>query len=516
MNAPRAGRREWIGLAVIALPCLLYSMDLTVLHLAVPRLTIDLKPSSVQLLWIIDIYAFLVAGSLITAGTLGDRIGRRRLLMIGAALFGAASILAAFSRSAAMLIVTRALLGVAGATVAPSTLSLIRNMFLHPRQRTTAISIWIMSFSVGGAIGPLLGGVMLQYFWWGSVFLLSVPAMALLLIVGPILLPEYRDPNAARPDLVSAALSLAAVLGMIYGLKRTAQDGPSIAATTFMIVGVVIGIVFVRRQYKLADPLIDLRLFRIPAFRASLVMYGGCILVSYGGFLFLPQYLQLVLGLSPLRGGFWTLPWAIGFVVGSLATPALARRIRPALLMSWGLVLSAIGYFLLARVGATIDQLPLFALATFIMSVGSAPVFTLTNDVIIGSAPPERAGAASGISETCAELGGALGIAIFGSIGVAIYRGMLAPALPVGLSVQMTNVTLSTLGGAVAMASNLPMQLGATLVDAARDAFLGGLVLCAVISGVGYLALAVYAAWTFRSASVLPQHTEEHPVGLVA
>jgi len=516
VSAPRAGRREWIGLAVIALPCLLYSMDLTVLHLAVPRLTIDLKPSSVQLLWIIDIYAFLVAGSLITAGTLGDRIGRRRLLMIGAALFGAASILAAFSRSAAMLIVTRALLGVAGATVAPSTLSLIRNMFLNPRQRTTAISIWIMSFSVVAVSLKKKGGVMLQYFWWGSVFLLSVPAMALLLIVGPILLPEYRDPHAARPDLVSAALSLGAVLAMIYGLKRTAQDGASIAATAFMIVGVVIGAVFVRRQYKLADPLIDLRLFRIPAFRASLVLYGGCILVSYGGFLFLPQYLQLVLGLSPLRGGVWTLPWAIGFVAGSLATPALARRIRPALLMSWGLALSAIGYFLLARVGAAIDQLPLFASATFIMSLGAAPVFTLTNDVIIGSAPPERAGAASGISETCAELGGALGIAIFGSIGVAIYRGMLAPALPVGLSGEVTSATLATLGGAVAVASNLSTQLGAALVDAARGAFLRGLTLCAMISGVGYLALAVYAACTFRDARVLPRHTDEYRVGLVA
>jgi DHA2 family multidrug resistance protein-like MFS transporter len=516
VSAPKAGRREWIGLAVIALPCLLYSMDLTVLHLAVPRLTIDLKPTSVQLLWIIDIYGFLVAGSLITAGSLGDRIGRRRLLMIGAALFGVASILAAFSRTAAMLIATRALLGVAGATVAPSTLSLIRNMFVHPRQRTTAISIWIMSFSVGGAIGPLLGGVMLHYFWWGSVFLLSVPAMALLLIVGPILLPEYRDPNAARPDLISAALSLAAVLTMIYGLKRTAQDGPSITAIASMIIGIVIGVVFLRRQYKLADPLIDLRLFRIPAFRASLVIYGGCVLVSYGGFLFLPQYLQLVVGLSPLRGGFWTLPWAIGFVIGSLATPAVARRLRPALLMSWGLVLSAIGYFMLARVGVASDQLPLFGFATFIMSLGAAPLFTLTNDVILGSAPPERAGAASGISETCAELGGALGIAIFGSIGVAIYRGMLAPVLPAGLSADVTNVTLSTLGGAVAVASNLSVQVGAALVDAARDAFLRGLMLCAVISGVGSLALAVYASWTFRSASVLPRHTEEHQVGLVA
>src|SRR3954468_21399606 len=212
VSGPKASIREWIGLAVIALPCLLYSMDLTVLHLAVPRLSVDLKPSSVQLLWIIDIYGFLVAGSLITAGTLGDRIGRRRLLLIGAAMFGTASVLAAFSRSAAMLIATRALLGVAGATIAPSTLSLIRNMFLDPRERTRAISVWIISFSLGGAIGPLLGGVMIEYFWWGSVFLINVPVMILLLILGPWLLPEYRDPGAGKLDFLSAALSLTAVL----------------------------------------------------------------------------------------------------------------------------------------------------------------------------------------------------------------------------------------------------------------------------------------------------------------
>ena len=516
MTAPKATRREWIGLAVIALPCLLYSMDLTVLHLAVPRLTVDLKPSSVQLLWIIDIYGFLVAGSLITAGTLGDRIGRRRLLLIGAALFGAASILAAFSRSAAMLIATRALLGVAGATIAPSTMSLIRNMFLHPRQRTTAISIWIMSFSLGGAIGPLVGGFLLQHFWWGSVFLISVPVMALLLIVGPILLPEYRDPNAGKPDLTSAALSLAAVLATIYGLKRIAQDGVSVMAIAFIVVGVVMGGTFVRRQLELSDPLIDLRLFQIPAFRASLVLYGGCILVLFGAFLFLPQYLQLVLGLSPLKGGLWTLPWAIGFVVGSLATPVLARRIRPALLMSWGLVLSAIGYFLLARLDTSAGQLPMFGLATLILTLGASPVFTLTNDVIIGSAPPERAGAASGISETCAELGGALGIATFGSIGVAIYRGTLLMALPLGLSPHVADAAMSTLGGAVAISGQLPTQVGTVVVDAARDAFLRGLVLCAAIGGVGSLAFAIYAARTFRRAGLLPQPTAEHEVEAVA
>src|SRR5215208_463321 len=219
-GSARAGRREWIGLAVIALPCMLYSMDLTVLNLAVPHLSADLKPTSAQLLWILDIYGFLVAGSLITMGTLGDRIGRRRLLLIGAAAFGVASVVAAFSTSAEMLIATRALLGIAGATLAPSTLSLIRNMFHDPQERTFAIGVWVTSYSIGGAIGPILGGVVLEYFWWGAVFLLGVPVMALLLLVGPKLLPEYRDPNAKRLDLLSAGLSLIGVLLVIFGLKR--------------------------------------------------------------------------------------------------------------------------------------------------------------------------------------------------------------------------------------------------------------------------------------------------------
>jgi MFS transporter, DHA2 family, multidrug resistance protein len=216
--ATRAGRREWIGLVVLALPCLLYSMDLTVLDLAVPQLSADLAPTSAELLWILDIYGFMVAGSLITMGALGDRIGRRRLLLIGAAAFGVASVAAALSTSPAMLIAARAVLGVAGATLAPSTLSLIRNMFLDSRQRTFAIGVWVTSYSVGSAIGPLLGGFLLLHFWWGSVFLIGVPVMALLLVVGPLLLPEFENPDAGPLDLSSAALSLVAVLLAIFGL----------------------------------------------------------------------------------------------------------------------------------------------------------------------------------------------------------------------------------------------------------------------------------------------------------
>src|ERR687891_1608279 len=244
----QAGRREWIGLAVIALPSLLYSMDLTVLYLALPSLTRDLQPSASQLLWITDIYGFLIAGLLVTMGTLGDRIGRRRVLLIGAAAFGAASVVAAFSTSAEMLIAARAVLGVAGATLAPSTLSLIRNMFLDPRQRTLAIGVWAASFSAGAGIGPLLGGVLLEYFWWGSVFLLAVPVMVLLLVLGPVLLPEFRDPDAGRLDLLSAALSLVAVLAVVYGLKQIAQDGLGWLPAVSIVAGLAVGVAFVRRQ----------------------------------------------------------------------------------------------------------------------------------------------------------------------------------------------------------------------------------------------------------------------------
>lgn len=428
----RAGRREWIGLAVMALACVLYAMDLTVLHLAVPAISADLHPSSAELLWIIDIYGFVVAGSLITLGTLGDRIGRRRLLMIGVAAFGVASVLAAFSNSAGMLIASRALLGAAGATLAPSTLSLIRNMFLDPGQRTQAIAIWITSFSVGGAIGPLAGGIVLEFFWWGAVFLLAVPVMAVLLFLAPRFLPEYRDPQAGRPDFASAGLSLTAVLAVIFGLKLMAQDGPALLPTLSLVVGLALGWAFVSRQGKLADPFIDLELFRSREFSASLATYGIGILLVFGGFLFLPQYLQLVLGLSPLEAGLWTLPWAVGFVVGSNVTPIIARRIRPAPLMAGGLAMAGVGFAIFTQLDGQ-SGFGVIVLGSVLFSLGTAPLFTLTNDLIIGSAPPERAGAAAGISETAAELGGALGIAVFGSIGVAIYRSALAGEAPVGV-----------------------------------------------------------------------------------
>jgi MFS transporter, DHA2 family, multidrug resistance protein len=495
--APKATRREWIGLGVIALPCLLYSMDLTVLHLAVPSLSADLAPTSVELLWIIDIYGFLVAGSLITMGTLGDRIGRRRLLLFGATAFGAASLLAAFSTTAPMLIATRAILGVAGATVAPSTLSLIRNMFLDPQQRTVAISVWITSFSIGGAIGPLIGGILLQQFWWGSVFLISVPVMVLLLIVGPRFLPEYRDPTAGKLDLVSAAMSLVAVLSVIFGLKQIAQDGVALVPVLIVMTGIAIAILFGRRQLHLASPLIDLRLFNEPGFSASLATYGLSILVVFGGFLFLPQYLQLVLGLSPLAAGLWTLPWALAFIVGASVTPPLVRHFQPATVMSAGLVMAAAGFAMFTTIGRGTSFL-WFAAGSSLFSLGVAPVFTLTTDLIIGTAPPERAGAASAISETGAELGGALGIALFGSIGIALYRAAMGESIPASMLSADAASARATLGGAIDAATRMSPPEGQVLIDRGRSAFLEALRICAAISTIGSLALSAFVAATLR------------------
>jgi MFS transporter, DHA2 family, multidrug resistance protein len=481
VDAPRAGRRAWVGLAVIALPCLLYAMDLTVLNLAVPHLSADLRPSSAQLLWITDIYGFLVAGLLITMGTLGDRIGRRRLLLLGAAAFGVCSVLAAFSTSAEQLIAARALLGVAAATLAPSTLSLIRNMFLDERERAIAIGVWIASFSAGGAIGPLAGGLLLERYWWGSVFLLAVPVMALLLVAGPLLLPEYRDPQAGRLDLRSAGLSLAAVLAVIYGLKQFAQDGLGWRPALWMLAGLVVGVVFVRRQQRAAEPLLDLRLFANRAFSAALATNTLGFFVTFGALLFIAQYLQLVLGLSPLRAGLWTVPSGGGFIVGSLLTPLLVRHIRPAWVMAGGLVVAAVGFGLLTQVNGA-SGLVVVVTGSVVFSLGLAPVFTLAADLAVGAAPPPRAGAASAVSETSSELGGALGIAVLGSLGGAIYRGQVTDAVPAGVPLQAAAAARDTLGGVVAVVGQLPGRSGVELLDAARQAFAQGLQLTFAVS----------------------------------
>ena len=488
----KATRREWIGLAIIALPCMVYAMDLTVLNLALPAISAELDPSASQLLWIVDVYGFLVAGFLITMGTLGDRIGRRKLLLIGAAAFAAASVIAAFSRSAEMLIAMRALLGVAGATLAPSTMSLIRNMFHDEHERQFAIGVWIAAFSVGGAIGPLVGGLLLQWWWWGAAFLAAVPVMVLLLVLGPKLLPEYRDPDAGALDPVSMVQSLFAVLAVVYGLKRIAEYGADMRGLAVLLVGIVLGVLFVRRQKHLAYPFLDVTLFQRPAFSAAIVAYALAGLSMMGVYIFMTQYLQLVLGLTPLQAGIATVPWSLCFTFGSLLAPRLARHWGARRVMVRGLLLSAVGFGITALVVPPYGLWILIA-GMLAMSLGMAPVFTVGNELIITTAPPERAGAASALAETSAELSGALGIAVLGSAGMLAYRLWLDPALPATLGDTDTTRALSTLGGAVAVGSELGGAAGVAVVDTARTAFTDAMRAIAVF-GMGMMLVAAWMA----------------------
>ena len=471
--APKAGVREWTGLAVLALPSLLVSIDVSVMILALPHIGEALHADSAQQLWIMDIYGFMLAGFTVTMGTLGDRIGRRKLLMIGGAGFGMASILAAFSPSAAMLIVSRALLGVAGATISPSILALITNMFRDAGQRGIAISIWMVCFMGGMVVGPLVGGVLLQNFWWGSVFLLGVPAMLLLLITAPFLLPEYRDPNGGRLDMPSVILSLVTILPVIYGLKEIAKDGVSLLPIVSILSGIVLGVAFVARQKTLTHPLFDLNLFSNRSFTTAVTAMFG-ITITGAIMLFNSQYLQLVLGLPPLQAGLWTLPGVIGMVVSLMLSPVLAQKMRPAPLIAGGLVIAATGLLVLAQIGP-ISGLPFVVIGFLLFNSGCGPMVTLGNGIVVGAVAPEKAGSAAALSQTCAEFGFSIGIAALGSIGTAIYRSVLAGSLPVNLPAEAVALSHDSLAGAVAAAANLPADLGGSLLTAARQAFLDGM-----------------------------------------
>ena len=493
----KATSREWIGLCVIALPCMLYSMDLTVLNLAIPSLTAQLHPSASELLWIIDIYGFMVAGFLMTMGTLGDRIGRRKVLLIGAAAFGAVSVLAAFSRSAEMLIVSRALLGVAGATLAPSTLSLITNMFRDPSERTFAVSMWISSYSFGAVVGPLVGGFVIHYFSWSAAFLVGVPVMALLLALGPALLPEFRDPNAGGIDVLSALLSLAAVLTFIYAMKRAAESGFGAVPLGAAVLGVALAAVFLDRQKRLSDPLIDLALFRSRRLNVALCINILGVFFMFGAFIFLGQYYQLVAGLTPLEAGLWSMPSAVAFTAVSFVTPSLARRFAPAKILAGGLVMAAAGFLWTALCDGFYSVL----FSSMLYCVGFTPVIALTTEIIVTSAPPERAGAASALSETANELGGALGIATLGSLCALIYRSRMAEIALPGAPFDAARTAGATLGAAVDAAKLLPAEQAAQLLDAARAAFNSGFQAAALLGAVALFGAAIATIIALRDTT---------------
>ncbi|MEU5100327.1 MFS transporter [Streptomyces sp. NPDC020996] len=475
----RAGRREWTALGVLMLPLLLVSMDVSVLYFAIPAISADLRPSGTQQLWIFDIYAFVLAGLLMTMGSLGDRIGRRRLLLVGAAAFGAASLVAAYADSAGTLIAARAVLGVGGATLMPSTMALIRTMFTDPAQRAKAIGLWSGVMTAGVALGSVLSGVLVQFFWWGSVFLVNLPAMALLLVLGPLLLPESRDPAPGRFDWPGVPLSMAAVLPVIYGLKEIPSEGWNVRYVVSITVGLLFAAAFVHRQRTAASPLIDPVLFRGRGFAPSVVLNLVASFAMMGSAFFTTQYLQSVLGKSAMEAALWALLPSVPIGMAAPAATALVQKgVDRAHVVAAGFAIAAAGYAMLVLTGT--DSMWLLLAACGVLASGIVMVISQITDLAMGSAPVERAGSASSLMETGAEFGGALGMAVLGSIGTAVYRHDIPASAP--------DAARETLGGALAVADGVP-----GLATAAREAFTAGMHGAAIAGAVllaGAMALA--------------------------
>ncbi|WP_207457008.1 MFS transporter [Herbiconiux sp. SYSU D00978] len=487
---PKATTRAWAGLAVLMLPVLLVSVDNTVLSFALPQIALELRPSAAMQLWIIDIYPLALSGLLVAMGSLGDRIGRRRLLLIGSAGFAAVSVLAAFSTSAEMLVLARLLLGVFGAALMPCTLSLIRGMFEDRSERRLAIAIWATGFAAGSAIGPIAGGLLLEHAPWGAVFLIAVPVLLPLFLLAPWLIKESKDPAPGPIDPVGILLSMLTLAPIVFAIKHVATHGVDTVAIIAALVGVAAGAAFVRRMLRVPTPMLDVRLFTVPAFTGSVLVNLVSVVSLVGLLYYLPQHLQLVEGLSPLQAGLVLVPGTVGMVVAGLLAVRLVRRVRPAVVMAGGLVLSAVAFALIAVAG-TEATLLLLMVAFAILSIGDGAAQTLSNDMIVSSAPAAKAGAASAISETAYEAGAVIGTSVLGGVLTATYRAQLD--VPAGVAASEADAARETLAGALQVARELPADLAAALTESARHAFDAGVV---ITSGVGAALMAVAVVLT--------------------
>ncbi|MEH3154913.1 MAG: MFS transporter [Gordonia paraffinivorans] len=461
-------RSPWWGLLALCLPMLIVSMDVSVLFFAVPDIAADLHPSPAQQLWIFDVYGLVLAGLLLTMGAVADRVGHRRLLLVGATTFSAASLLAAFSTSAAMLIGARAVLAVAGATLMPSTLALIRHLFTDDAARARAIGVWSAVMAGGVAVGPIVSGALLEHFWWGSVFLVNIPVMAALLVAAPTLLPGGTGDRSRQIDVASGGLALGAVLPTVGAIKAMGTDGLTPTSLAVLTAGIALGVVFVQRQLSLANPLMDLRLVADRRVATSVGVNLTAMFGVVGNAVLVTQYLQSVLGYPPLTAALWSLaPTVVVVAVAPFSTTLAARWGGPTV-MACGLLVAAGGFATTWAAG--IASLWTMLAASTLIAGGLIAAATIVADHVVGVAPSDRAGAVAGMLETSSELGGGIGIAVLGSVLTAVYRSTVDTSVP-----GVSGSAADGLGAAVATASRLGGDAGRAVLDAARLAYVDGL-----------------------------------------
>ncbi|ONK15347.1 MFS transporter [Streptomyces sp. MP131-18] len=470
---PAQDRSRWTVLVVLCASLLLVAVDATVLHVAVPAVSEDLRPSGVELLWIVDVYPLACAALLILFGTLGDRVGRRRVLLIGYACFALASALAAWAATPAVLILARGLLGVGGAMIMPATLSILRQVFPDRRERALAIGIWSAVAAVGAAIGPLVGGVLLEHFWWGSVFLINIPLMAVCLPVGALVLPESTGDRRGPWDVGGALLAAAGLFAVILAVKR-AGGGDLFTPGTAAAAGLGCGLLaaFVRRQRRRREPLIDLSAFSRPAFGTSV----GCIVLTVlslvGLALVAAQYLQLVLGLSPLQTGLRLLPLSLAAIAAGLAGSRMLQRLGPRRMVALGFALTAVAVLTLTCLDDH-DRPLVMSVGFVLLGFGLETTLFGSYESMLSDVPAGQAGGAAAVGETAYQFGGGLGIALLGSVMNAMY----APAVRRvdGVGAADTESAGHSLGEALTVAARIGGDPGDALRDAARDAFVHGM-----------------------------------------
>ncbi|NED00948.1 MFS transporter [Streptomyces sp. SID6648] len=485
---------RWVVLVVLCLSLLVVALDATVLHVAVPSLTEDLRPSGTALLWIVDAYPLVCASLLILFGTLGDRIGRRRVLLIGYALFGVASVLAATADTSGVLIAARALLGVGGAMIMPATLSILRQVFPDRRERALAIGVWTAVAAVGAATGPVVGGFLVEHFWWGSVFLINIPLMAVILPLGRWLLPESRGGDDGPWDVLGALMAAAGVLGVVLGVKRLGGGAGLLDPVALgpLALGLALLILFVRRQKRRRHPLIDVAMFARPAFSTAV----GCIVLAMlalvGLQLIAVQYLQLVLGLTPLETGLRLLPLTFAAMAAGATGSYTLRRFGPRRMVGWGFVLTASSVLVLTAMGQH-DRPALLTIAFVLLGFGLQTTLFGAYESMLSDAPPERAGGAAAIGETSYQLGAGLGIALLGSVMNAAYAPGLASLGDKGVPARAGAEASHSLGEAYQVAAQLGGPMGDLLRSTARHAFIDGLHITLFVSA-GLLLLGALAA----------------------
>ncbi|MEU9800099.1 MFS transporter [Streptomyces sp. NPDC051000] len=515
ISAASGGANRWVVLAVLCVSLVLVALDATILHVAVPAVTEDLRPGSVELLWIVDAYPLVCAALLILFGTLGDRVGRRRILLLGYGLFGIASAIAALADNAQVLIAARALLGIGGAMIMPATLSILRQVFPDRRERALAIGIWTAVAAIGAASGPVLGGFLVQHYWWGSVFLINIPLMALILPLGRWLLPESKGSSQGPWDVLGALMAAGGVLGAVLGVKRLGAERQLAdpEALLPLLLGVALLILFVRRQRRRTHPLIDMRLFSRAAFTTSV----GCIVLAMlalvGLELIAVQYLQLVLRLSPLETGLRLLPLTFAAMAAGATGSYTLQRVGPRTMVSLGFLLTACAVLLLTLMGQQ-DRPVLLTVGFILLGFGLQTTLFAAYESMLSEAPAATAGGAASIGETSYQLGAGMGIALLGSVMNAAYAPGLAH-VP-GVSAADSAGAANSLGEAYQIAAHLGGPAGASLYAAARHSFVHGLHVTLVVSAALLFAGAVMALKLPRAMDCAADPDTAEPLRLPA